>query len=85
LHAEYFDFRPTHKLIIRGNHKPTIIGMDEGIWRRLRLVPFTVPIPPEDQDKRLLEKLRAELPGILRWAVSGTLEWQRDGRSRRPS
>jgi len=79
LHAEFFDFKPTHKLIIRGNHKPAIAGNDEGIWRRLRLVPFTVAIPPEEQDKSLLTKLRAELPGILRWAVAGCLEWQRDG------
>jgi putative DNA primase/helicase len=79
LHREFFDFRPTHKLVIRGNYKPTISGTDEGIWRRLRLVPFTVAIPPEEQDRHLLEKLRAELPGILRWAVQGCLEWQRDG------
>ena len=79
LHAEFFDFSPTHKLMIRGNHKPAIHGTDEGIWRRLRLVPFTVTIPPEEQDRGLLDKLKAELPGILRWAVEGCLEWQRIG------
>lgn len=79
LHAEFFDFMPTHKLIIRGNHKPVISGTDEGIWRRLRLVPFAVNIPSDEQDKLLINKLRAELPGILKWAVQGCLEWQRDG------
>ncbi len=79
LHAEFFDFTPTHKLIIRGNHKPAIAGTDEGIWRRLRLVPFVVTIPTNEQDQQLVEKLRGELPGILRWAVQGCLEWQRDG------
>lgn len=79
LHQEFFDFAPTHKLVIRGNHKPGISGTDEGIWRRLRLVPFTFAIPPEQQDKRLLDKLRAELPGILRWAVEGCREWQHAG------
>lgn len=79
LHAEFFDFKPTHKLIIRGNHKPSISGTDEGIWRRLRLVPFTVQVPDDQQDKLLLSKLCAELPGILHWAVEGCLEWQRDG------
>lgn len=79
LHQEFFDFRPSHKLIIRGNHKPAITGTDEGIWRRLRLVPFTVQIPGAEQDKHLVEKLRAELPGILRWAVEGCLQWQREG------
>jgi putative DNA primase/helicase len=79
LHAEFFDFRPTHRIVIRGNHKPAISGTDEGIWRRLHLVPFTVTIPKDEQDRHLLEKLRAELPGILRWAVQGCLEWQRQG------
>jgi putative DNA primase/helicase len=79
LHAEYFDFPPTHKLVIRGNHKPGITGTDDGIWRRLRLVPFTVTIPPEERDPNLLSKLRAELSGILAWSVQGCLEWQRDG------
>ncbi len=79
LHAEFFDFRPTHKLVIRGNHKPAITGTDEGIWRRLRLVPFTVVIPPDERDPYLLDKLRTELPGVLRWAVDGCLAWQRHG------
>jgi putative DNA primase/helicase len=79
LHQEFFDFLPTHKLIIRGNHKPVINGTDEGIWRRLRLIPFIVTIPPDEQDQALVEKLRQELPGILRWAVHGCLEWQREG------
>ena len=79
LHREFFDFLPTHKLVIRGNHKPSINGTDEGVWRRLRLVPFTVSIPAGEQDHDLLTKLQAELPGILRWAVDGCLEWQREG------
>jgi putative DNA primase/helicase len=79
LHKEFFDFDPTHKLVIRGNHKPCIHGTDEGIWRRLRLVPFTVTIPEDQRDLNLTQKLMAELPGILKWAVDGCLEWQRDG------
>jgi len=79
LHQEFFDFRPTHRIVIRGNHKPAINGTDEGIWRRLRLVPFTVSIPPDEQDHDLLHKLEAELPGILRWALQGCREWQTDG------
>jgi putative DNA primase/helicase len=79
LHQEFFDFPPTHKIVIRGNHKPVIAGTDDGIWRRLRLVPFLVSIPPEEQDHQLIDKLRGELPGILRWAVEGCLEWQLEG------
>lgn len=79
LHQEFFDFHPTHRIVIRGNHKPAISGTDEGIWRRLRLVPFTVSIPPDEQDRDLLTKLTTEMPGILNWALRGCQEWQRDG------
>ena len=79
LHHEFFDFRPQFKIWIRGNHKPQITGTDEGIWRRIHLVPFTVTIPESERDPALYEKLRAELPGIMAWAVRGCLDWQRSG------
>ena len=79
LHQEFFDFAPTHRIVIRGNHKPAINGTDEGIWRRLQLVPFSVSIPPHEQDRNLLRKLHAELPGILNWALAGCREWQLRG------
>lgn len=79
LHQEFFDFAPTHRIIIRGNHKPAIDGTDEGIWRRLRLVPFSVSIPVDEQDHELLRKLQGELPGILNWALRGCREWQQHG------
>jgi len=76
---EYFEFRPEFKLFLAVNHKPQIHGTDEAIWRRVKLVPFNVYIPPEERDKALGGKLRAELPGILNWALEGCLEWQRGG------
>jgi putative DNA primase/helicase len=79
LHREFFEFEPTFKLWLAVNHKPKIRGTDHAIWRRIRLIPFTVTIPDSEQDKDLPEKLREELPGILRWAVEGCLWWQRDG------
>jgi len=79
LYGEYFEFDPTFKIFLAVNHKPTIRGSDHAIWRRIRLVPFNVTIPPEEQDKTLVERLRSELPGILRWAVEGCRLWQRDG------
>jgi P4 family phage/plasmid primase-like protien len=79
LYCEPVEFDPTHKLWIYGNHKPSIRGTDDGIWRRMRLIPFAVTIPNEEKDPHLVEKLSAERDGILAWAVRGCLEWQRDG------
>jgi P4 family phage/plasmid primase-like protien len=79
LHKEFFDFQPTHKFWVSGNHKPTVRGTDVGIWRRLRLVPFTVRITDEQKDPALADKLLGELPGILNWALEGCLRWQREG------
>jgi len=79
MREDFWQFRPTHKLFIAGNHKPTVRGTDDGIWRRLRLVPFTVTIAPEERDKDLPRKLLDEAPGILAWAVRGCLEWQHVG------
>lgn len=77
--GDYFEFDPTHKLFVYGNHKAIIRGTDEGIWRRMRLIPFTVHIPPEERDLHFKEKLLAELPGILNWSVAGCLAWQQQG------
>jgi putative DNA primase/helicase len=79
LYHEHFEYLPQFKLFLVANHKPVVVGTDEAIWRRIRLVPFTVTVPPEERDKELREKLLCELPGILAWAVRGCLEWQRDG------
>lgn len=79
MRGEFFQFAPSHKLWIYGNHRPVVKGTDEGIWRRIRLVPFTVSISEDKKDRNLSDKLRAELPGILAWAVQGCLDWQRDG------
>jgi putative DNA primase/helicase len=79
MRGEWFDFQPECKLWLATNHKPMIRGTEEGIWRRIRLIPFMVSIPPEEQDKRLFEKLFTELPGILNWALEGCVQWQREG------
>jgi putative DNA primase/helicase len=79
LYGEFFDFRPTFTLWLATNHKPIIRGNEPAIWDRIRLIPFMVRIPAGQQDKTLLEKLRRELPGILRWLVDGCLAWERKG------
>ena len=79
LRHEFFQFKPQFKLWIRGNHKPQIRGTDDGIWRRLALVPFTVQIPLAEVDPGLSERLQGELSGILNWAIEGCRAWQQSG------
>jgi len=67
------------KLFLSTNHRPEIRGRDQGIWRRVKLIPFDVVIPDAQQDHALIDKLQAEGPGILRWAVEGCLLWQKEG------
>lgn len=80
MRQDFYTFQATHKLVIAANTRPMVRGSDHAIWRRMRLVPFEVTIPPEERDKGLVGKLvAAEGPGILAWAVRGCLAWQRDG------
>jgi len=79
MHENFWEFDPTHKVFLAANHKPVVRGTDHGIWRRVKLIPFEVTIPDDEQDKDLPDKLKAELSGILAWAVRGCLEWQEHG------
>jgi putative DNA primase/helicase len=79
MREDFWDLVPTHTLFISGNHKPTVRGDDLGIWRRIRLVPWTVTVDDAAVDKDLPEKLKAEGAGILRWAVLGCIEWAEIG------
>lgn len=79
MRQDFFEFTPQFKLIVVGNHRPSLRGVDEAMRRRLHLVPFTVTIPSEERDPELPEKLQSEWPAILRWAIDGCLTWQREG------
>lgn len=74
-----FGFNPQCKIWISGNYAPRVDGIDHGIWRRVRLVPFSVTFGEDRKEPRLLDTLKAELPGILRWAVEGARRWHSDG------
>jgi putative DNA primase/helicase len=75
MRQDFFTYMPQFKLWIAGNHKPSIGGVDQAHRRRSNLLPFMAKIANPDKD--LPEKLRAEWPGILQWAIEGCLEWQR--------
>lgn len=79
LHQENFEFEAKFKIWLATNHRPIIQGTDDGIWRRLAVIPFDVQIPEHKVDKDLKHKLMREAPGILDWMMEGCLTWQREG------
>ena len=79
MRQDFFTFTPTFKLVICGNHRPSLRNVDEAIRRRLFLIPFDVFIPPDERDDTLPERLRAEWAGILEWAIDGCLDWLEHG------
>lgn len=79
MQQEFVEVTPEFKLTIQGNHKPDIRGGDDGIWRRVLLVPFDVQIPAEEVDPVLPERLKAEAPGIFNWMLEGLVEYLNDG------
>jgi hypothetical protein len=85
LYSAPVQFTPVFKLVMAGNHKPIVKGHDDGIWRRLRLVPFNRTFAPHERDQHLLGKLKAEAPHVLAWMVAGCLEWQRRGLADTPA
>lgn len=78
-YGEQIDLNPVFKLTISGNHKPEIRGTDDGIWRRVLLVPFPVQIPEAERDEALPEKLWAERDGVLGWLVEGLMDYLEGG------
>lgn len=79
LNKGFFTFLPSFKVTVSGNHKPKITGHDDGIWRRVMLVPWDVQIPKEDVDKKLPAKLRKEASGVLNRMLEGLIDWRMEG------
>lgn len=88
MRMDYYQFQPTHKMVICTNHQPRVGGTDGGIWRRIRLVPFLARFWDPDtqfgpdhlrQDKLLDKKLKKEMSGILNWLVAGAVKWNASG------
>lgn len=83
-YGHVFEYRPSFKIAIVGNHKPVIRGTDTGIWRRLHMLPFNRTFAVHEQDPNLVTKLKSELSGILNWAIKGALAWNQNKRLQIP-
>lgn len=81
MREDFWHFEPSHTFCMLTNHKPIVTGTDEGIWRRLRLVPFDVVIPSEQRDEELGDRLALERDAVLAWLVAGYREWRLMGLS----
>jgi putative DNA primase/helicase len=79
MRQDFFEFDPTHKIVIVGNHRPALRNVDEAIRRRVVLIPFDVVIPPKDRDRQLADKLAAERPAVLTWMLAGCRAWLERG------
>lgn len=79
MRQDNFTFTMTHKHLIAGNHKPRLKGGDPAMARRMVLLPFGQKFEGSAKDPRLPEKLKAEAPGIMAWAVQGAVKWHADG------
>ncbi len=81
LYERNFEFKPQFKLWLAANDAPRVNNDDEGMFRRMNIVPFTHIVPEEKRDKHLGDKLAMPeaRSAILAWAIRGCLEWQQDG------
>ncbi|NEH44916.1 hypothetical protein GR215_24015 [Rhizobium leguminosarum] len=79
MRGDPFEFTPACKLLFACNEPPSLTSAGNDVRRRFNFLPFTTTVTPEQRDKHLVEKLRAEWPGILRWALNGCVEWQSVG------
>jgi putative DNA primase/helicase len=79
MRQDFFEYRPVLKLMVSGNNKPELKGVDEAWRRRMQIIPFVAEIAPAKRIRGYDELLRAEWPGILAWMIEGARYWARFG------
>ena len=71
LYEEFFEWVPQFKIFMNTNHRPTVSESDEGIWRRLVLIPFTHVFSEAERNPNIERELKKEAAGILNWMIEG--------------
>ena len=79
MRQDFFEFKPSHLLVMSTNHLPRIDDDSVAVWRRLRVIPFVVQIPEEERDARLKEKLETEADAVLTWVIAGWADYRDRG------
>jgi len=79
MREDFWHFDPSHTFAMLTNHKPVISGTDEGVWRRIRLIPWEVVIPEDERDELLGDRLKLELSAVLAYLVAGYRDWHERG------
>ena len=79
MHRDFVEFVPSHTVFFVTNHLPKVSGDDPAVWRRLRVIPFDVVIPPEEREPHLDERLQAEADAVLGWAIAGWEAYRQNG------
>lgn len=79
MREDFWQFAPSYTMVMTTNYKPIIQGTDDGIWRRVRLVPWAVTIPEAERDEFLGVKLELEASGILNWILEGARMFLAEG------
>lgn len=80
MYENEWSFNPSHLLWLHSNHRPQIEGTDDGIWRRVLLIPFAMQIPPAEQDPHLADRIIAdESSGVLAWMLDGLADYLEHG------
>lgn len=79
MYKDFFEFAPSHLLVLVTNHLPRIDDDSEAVWRRVRVIPFNVQIPPEDRDTSLGDQLQAEADAVFTWVMQGWLDYRQRG------
>jgi putative DNA primase/helicase len=79
MRKDFFEFDPSHLLVMHTNHLPRVDDDTEAVWRRIRAIPFTVQISEHQRDGQLGDRLQLDADAVLTWLVDGWIAYREHG------